>query len=108
MDLREPGVSELAWVYPRYPQTRGSGRRCVVKNLRSDVEVPTRLLQVFAQIHTDQEWVVQIRDRCLRRGVPFFFKQWGGVNKKRTGRELDGATWDEMPTTAVERELIHA
>jgi len=30
-------------------------------------------------------------------GVPFFFKQWGGVNKKKTGRELQGRTWDEMP-----------
>jgi protein gp37 len=44
-----------------------------------------------------EEWVVQIRDRCIRYDVPFFFKQWGGVNKKRTGRELEGTTWDEMP-----------
>jgi len=43
------------------------------------------------------EWVRSIRDRCLGRGVPFFFKQWGGVWKKRTGRELDGRTWDERP-----------
>jgi protein gp37 len=43
------------------------------------------------------EWVRAIRDRCLGRGVPFFFKQWGGVWKKRTGRELDGRTWDERP-----------
>lgn len=42
-------------------------------------------------------WVTQIRDRCVAEGVPFFFKQWGGVNKKRTGRELDGRTWDQMP-----------
>ncbi|MFG0251686.1 MAG: DUF5131 family protein [Phycisphaerales bacterium JB038] len=40
------------------------------------------------------EWVRQIRDRCLAQSVPFFFKQWGGVNKKATGRELDGRTWD--------------
>lgn len=45
-----------------------------------------------------KEWVVQIRDRCLHYNVPFFFKQWGGPNKKRTGRELDGRTWDFMPT----------
>lgn len=44
-----------------------------------------------------QEWVEQIRDRCIAHGVPFFFKQWGGVNKKRTGRLLCGRTWDEMP-----------
>jgi protein gp37 len=43
------------------------------------------------------EWVRQIRDRCVTYGVPFFFKQWGGTNKKRTGRKLDGRTWDEMP-----------
>ena len=45
----------------------------------------------------DERWVRQIRDRCVDRGVPFFFKQWGGVNKKMTGRILDGETWDEMP-----------
>lgn len=43
------------------------------------------------------EWVRQIRDRCVAQGIPFFFKQWGGVNKKRSGRVLDGRTWDEMP-----------
>lgn len=43
------------------------------------------------------DWVRAIRDRCVGRGVPFFFKQWGGVNKKRTGRVLDGRTWDELP-----------
>lgn len=42
-------------------------------------------------------WVVQIRNKCHVSDVPFFFKQWGGVNKKRTGRELDGRTWDSMP-----------
>lgn len=43
------------------------------------------------------EWVQQIRDRCIRYNVPFFFKQWGGAQKKRTGRELEGRTWDQMP-----------
>jgi len=43
------------------------------------------------------EWVRPIRDACVARGVPFFFKQWGGVNKKRAGRRLDNQTWDEMP-----------
>jgi len=43
------------------------------------------------------EWAVDIRDRCVAAPVPFFFKQWGGVNKKRAGRILDGRTWDEMP-----------
>ena len=42
-------------------------------------------------------WVIDIRDQCLAAGVPFFFKQWGGTNKKKAGRLLDGRTWDEMP-----------
>jgi protein gp37 len=42
-------------------------------------------------------WVIDIRNQCRAAGVPFFFKQWGGVNKKRTGRKLEGRTWDEMP-----------
>lgn len=45
----------------------------------------------------DPEWVREIREQCLDKGVPFFFKQWGGRNKKRTGRLLDGRTWDQMP-----------
>ena len=44
-----------------------------------------------------QEWVTNIRDQCLRAKVPSFFKQWGGVQKKRAGRILEGRTWDEMP-----------
>jgi protein gp37 len=44
-----------------------------------------------------EEWVTDIRDICLAANVPFFFKQWGGVVKKRTGRVLDGRTWDQMP-----------
>ena len=42
-------------------------------------------------------WARDIRNQCLDAGVPFHFKQWGGVFKKRNGRELDGRTWDEMP-----------
>ncbi|NUO51117.1 MAG: phage Gp37/Gp68 family protein [Polyangiaceae bacterium] len=45
----------------------------------------------------EPEWVRSIRDQCVAAGVPFFFKQWGGVRKHVTGRELDGRTWDEMP-----------
>ena len=45
----------------------------------------------------DAHWVREIRDNCVDNEVPFFFKQWGGVFKKRTGRTLDGRTWDEMP-----------
>lgn len=42
-------------------------------------------------------WVRSIRDQCVSAGVAFHFKQWGGVNKKKTGRLLDGRTWDEFP-----------
>ena len=45
----------------------------------------------------EADWVREIRDSCVHNNVPFFFKQWGGVFKKRTGRILDGRTWDEMP-----------
>jgi protein gp37 len=45
-------------------------------------------------------WVRQIKRQCDARAVPFFFKQWGGVQKRATGRELDGQTWDTMPETA--------
>ncbi len=45
----------------------------------------------------DSAWVVDIRDQCQRVNVPFFFKQWGGTNKKKAGRILEGRTWDEMP-----------
>ena len=48
----------------------------------------------------DPDWVMGIRDQCLKADVAFFFKQWGGVQKKRTGRMLDGRTWDEMPATS--------
>ncbi len=43
------------------------------------------------------EWAEALRDQCLSVGVPFFFKQWGGVRKKEAGRILNGRTWDDMP-----------
>lgn len=45
----------------------------------------------------DPQWVRDIRDQCVAANVAFHFKQWGGVNKKKTGRTLDGRTWDELP-----------
>jgi len=45
----------------------------------------------------DAAWARDLRDQCRRGRVPFFFKQWGGKNKKQAGRVLDGRTWDEMP-----------
>jgi len=48
-----------------------------------------------------KEWALKIRDQCREASVPFFFKQWGGVNRKKTGRLLQGQTWDEYPKAAV-------
>ncbi|WP_153534247.1 DUF5131 family protein [Actinomadura macrotermitis] len=48
----------------------------------------------------DPQWVFGIRDNCVRSGVPFFFKQWGGRTPKVGGRELEGELWDQMPALA--------
>lgn len=47
-----------------------------------------------------EEWATEIRHQCQNQNVAFFFKQWGGTNKKKTGRLLEGRTWDEMPEKA--------
>ena len=44
-----------------------------------------------------KNWVDSIQQQCAAANVPFFFKQWGGVQKSKTGRLLDGRTWDELP-----------
>lgn len=49
-----------------------------------------------------KEWVLSIRNQCQNAGVPFFFKQWGGVRKSAAGRKLDGKTYDEFP-----RRMVH-
>jgi protein gp37 len=49
----------------------------------------------------DPAWVTDIRDQCVKANVAFFFKQWGGVQKKKNGRELEGRTWDQKPALAV-------
>jgi len=45
----------------------------------------------------EESWVTYIRDKCIKDKVPFFFKQWGGKNKKKAGRELQGETWSQYP-----------
>ena len=47
----------------------------------------------------EQEWVTPIQQQCQEKGIPFFFKQWGGVQKSRFGRELNGRTYSEFPKT---------
>jgi protein gp37 len=48
-----------------------------------------------------EPWVIRIRDVCREQKIPFFFKQWGGKNKKKSGRLLQGRTWDEMPDSRL-------
>jgi len=50
--------------------------------------------------YMDPSWVTDIQGQCVGAGVPFFFKQWGGTDKKKAGRILEGRTWDEMPAIA--------
>jgi protein gp37 len=47
------------------------------------------------------DWVISIRDACIRESVPFFFKQWGGPRKKIAGRELENRTWSQMPRACI-------
>jgi len=54
------------------------------------------------------EWVIHLRDRCVAEGIPFFFKQWGGVNKKANGRLLENRTWAERPHTLERRKSVYA
>lgn len=50
----------------------------------------------------EKEWVIEIKNQCLAQKVPFFFKQWGGKNKKLNGRLLEGRTWDGLPVSAAQ------
>jgi protein gp37 len=50
-------------------------------------------------------WATSIRDQCSRADVAFFFKQWGGRNKKATGRVLEQRTWDELPVLSAVQPL---
>lgn len=45
----------------------------------------------------EEDWVLEVQAQCQQNQVPFFFKQWGGTNKKKAGRLLQGRTWDELP-----------
>ena len=53
----------------------------------------------------DPAWVTDLREQCCHAGVPFFFKQWGGNNKKKAGRELEGRTWDERSAHPSRRSI---
>jgi protein gp37 len=45
-----------------------------------------------------EEWVIDIKEKCQKSNIPFFFKQWGGVNRKKRGRLLEGRLWNQMPS----------
>jgi protein gp37 len=47
------------------------------------------------------KWVTNLRDQSIKRGIPYFFKQWGGINKKASGRCLEGKIWDQMPKSSL-------
>ncbi|MBU0496560.1 MAG: phage Gp37/Gp68 family protein [Candidatus Thermoplasmatota archaeon] len=48
-----------------------------------------------------EEWVIEIKEKCDKQNIPFFFKQWGGFNKKKNGRLLNGRIYDQMPTLSI-------
>jgi protein gp37 len=54
----------------------------------------------------EENWAENLRDACSRQGVAFFFKQWGGARKKKTGRILQGRTWDEYPIVGESRYSV--
>ncbi len=54
----------------------------------------------------DKNWALDIRNQCQEKRVPFFFKQWGGINKKKAGRVLEGRTWDETPLLVTSPQLL--
>ena len=54
----------------------------------------------------EKEWVISIRNQCRRTKVPFFFKQWGEVRKKETGRKLAGRTYDEIPSRELHLTFV--
>ena len=54
----------------------------------------------------DEAWALELRDACLRQGVAFFFKQWGGPRPKAGGRELDGREWNGFPLHVVPQSIV--
>ncbi len=53
----------------------------------------------------NKDWVMDIKNQCQREKIPFFFKQWGGINKKKAGRKLEGRIWDETPSLITNTQL---
>jgi protein gp37 len=55
-----------------------------------------------------KEWIIDIKDQCEKANVEFFFKQWGGMNKKANGRELNGKTYNGMPKIQINEQYMFA
>ena len=87
-------IDFIAFVRQRYSQTQ--------LNEKASPNIATEGFVGMWQDRDDLKdsslWVRSIRDQCATARVPFFFKQWGGVRKSETGRELDGSFWDELPS----------
>ena len=67
-------------------------------------QVLTKRSERLAELDTHLEWVTDIRNQCTKANVPFFFKQWGGTNKKKAGRLLEGRTWDQVPVPPLKKK----
>lgn len=60
-----------------------------------------------AQARTiEKEWAIAVRDKCTASAIPFFFKQWGGSNKKKSGKILEGEIWDQFPPHAAKNNRV--
>ena len=73
-------------------------------SLRHPYKITGHPGEVFIQ----PEWVKFLRDQCISESVPFFFKQWGGTNKKKAGRLLEGKIWDQYPKSYSQNQSGHA
>jgi len=55
-----------------------------------------------------EEWALKVKQQCLKNSIPFFFKQWGGVNKKKNGRLLEGKEWNQIPDLSNSISFVSA
>ena len=53
-----------------------------------------------------KEWAIDIKNQVVDKGIPFFFKQWGGRDRNKGGRIMEGRTWDEYPDFTIENEFF--
>ena len=80
-----------------YDRTNPIFSQCSLEGL-SDEKILVYNRKFINDYFYEPEWVTEIRDQCVEAGIPFFFKQWGGVRKKKNGKILDGRIWNEFPS----------